>query len=74
MVIEQFYNVFKVSWLDFIRTFTALTLVVRFWSSRRDGSLPSCASVLCGRYEDFLRGDDKLTRGTNNHTRYSLVS
>ena len=43
-------------------TFAALTLVVRFWSSERAGSLPSCASGLSGRYGDFLRGDGKLTR------------
>ena len=34
--------------------------VVRCLSFGCAGSLPSCTSVLCGRYEDFLWGDGKL--------------
>ena len=53
-----------------------LTLVVIFWSSGRAGYLPSCTSDLCGLYEDFLWGDDKLTSivGSTVLTYSSVVS
>ena len=55
-------NVFKVSKLLTIFTSSSLTLVVIMWLFWRTGSHLSGARVFCGRYEDFLWGDGKLTR------------
>ena len=56
---------FPVGSLVIYVTFGALTSVVIHLSLGRAVSLQRCASVLCGRYKDFLRGVGKLTSGTS---------